>query len=68
MAKNVVGKVLGADPKEFMNVSTVEDVKKKLGLSGSYQASINGEEADLTDELDDYDSVSFAPAVKGGSH
>lgn len=66
MAKNITGQVLGGQPKAGLEAATVGDVFEQLALSGSYTATVNGDAADLDDELDDYMFVSFAPAVKGG--
>ena len=69
MAKEVIGKVLGGDPQTFSDVRTVEDVKHKLKLNGAnYTAAINGDPAELSDRVNDYDQVTFSPAVKGGKN
>ena len=65
-ARNVTGQVLGGVAKTNMSGNTVKDIFEQLGLSGSYTATINGEPAEMDDEIDDYQFVSFAPAVKGG--
>ena len=66
MAKNVQAQVLGSPVKTGLTVGTVGDLVSQLNLDGSYTAMINGEPADMDDELDDYQFVSLAPAVKGG--
>lgn len=66
MAKNVTGQVLGGTPKSGLAACKVKDVYAELRLSGSYTATVNGEPAEMSDDLEDYHFVSFAPAVKGG--
>lgn len=66
MANNVTAQALGSQAKVLSNVSTVADVKAQLGLDGNYTATVNGEPADMEDELDDYSFVSFTKSVKGG--
>ena len=66
MAKNITGQVLGGTAKANLEGDSVQDIYNKLALNGTYTASINGEPADMSDELEDYNFVSFAPAVKGG--
>lgn len=68
MANNVTTQVLGGSAKVLQNVDTVQDVLDALELSGnSYTASINGEPAEMDSELNDYEFVTFAAAVKGGT-
>ncbi len=67
MANNVTGQVLGGTSKILQNVEKVKDVFNKLALTGNYTASVNGDPADMNDELSDYSFVSFATAVKGGN-
>ena len=66
MAKNVTAQVLGGSAKVLNDVNTVQDVLDALELDGAYAASINGEPAQTDSALNDYEFVSFAPAVKGG--
>lgn len=66
MANKIVTQVLGAGPQTFDNLDTVKDARKKLGLASGYAATVNGEPADDDQELEDYEQVMFAPAVKGG--
>lgn len=65
MAKNITAQVTGGAPK-IVEACKVCDVKSKLGLSGSYSATVNGQPASEGDTLKDYDFVSFAASVKGG--
>lgn len=67
MANNIKAQVSGGEVKSYDGVDTVGDVRKKLGLNSSYVATVNGEPEDDECELDDYNFVAFAPAVKGGS-
>jgi hypothetical protein len=66
MATKVTGQLLGGAPKTFEDVHRVRDVYEKLGLSGNYTATVNGEPADMSTEIEDYTFVSFTEAVKGG--
>lgn len=66
MAKNVTAQVLGGQTKVLQDVDTVQDVLNALELDGAYAASVNGEPATNESELNDYEFVSFSPAVKGG--
>lgn len=66
MANKVTGHVLGGQPKLLDNVNTVEDVRKQMDVGAGYEATVQGEPSDGNEALDDFDHVSFAPAVKGG--
>jgi hypothetical protein len=66
MAKNVTAQVTGGQPKVLDGVKNVEEAKAKLGLSGNYTATINGQPAEMKRSLRDFDFISFAEAVKGG--
>lgn len=65
MAKKINCQVIGGTPITHDDVATVADAARKMGADG-YQAQVNGEPAQLGQRLNDYDFVSFAPAVKGG--
>lgn len=65
MAKNVTAQVLGGSAK-VLEVDTVQDAYNQLKLDGKYTATINGEPADLDEEVEDYAFISFSAAVKGG--
>lgn len=69
MAKNIIAEALGGQPK-IIEANTVQDAYNALvagGMkAGNYTASINGDEASMTDPLSDRDHVTFAQAVKGG--
>jgi hypothetical protein len=43
---------------------TVGELAEQLSVT-SHQASVNGEPADMDQDLEDYQFVSFAPKVKG---
>jgi hypothetical protein len=66
MAKNITAQALGGAPK-VIEADTVSDAFNQLGLSGNYTASVNGDTAEMSQELNDYEFVSFAQAVKGGN-
>jgi sulfur carrier protein ThiS len=65
MAQNITAQISGGAPK-LINVRTVADAMRELGLEGSYKATVNGEPADMSDVLDDYSFVAFSQNVKGG--
>lgn len=66
-AKNITAQVIGGEPQVFDNdLQTVQDAYDALGLEGSYAATVNGEPADMDQELEDFEFVTFSPAVKGG--
>ncbi len=62
---SVVAFVLGGKPKR-MEADSVQEAKELLNLDGNYTASVDGEPANLGDQLDDDQCVTFSPAVKGG--
>lgn len=66
MAKNIRAQVLGGQVKDLNDVDTIQDVLDALELDGAYAATINGEPAENDTELNDYEFVTFAAAVKGG--
>lgn len=66
MANNITARVLGGGPQILEDVETVGDARKKLKLEKGYAATVNGEPAEDDQELEDYEQVCFAPAVKGG--
>lgn len=63
MAKVIV-KLIGGTPQE-KEASTVGDLKRSLSLS-NHTATVNGEPADDSQELNDFELVHFVQAVKGG--
>lgn len=65
-AKNVTAQVLGGEAIVLEGVETVGDALKELELEGNYTATVNGEPADMDQELEDYEFISFSSAVKGG--
>ena len=66
MAKNITVQALGGQPK-VIEAASVSDAFQALGLTGNYTASVNGEAANMSDALNDYEFVTFAQAVKGGA-
>jgi len=65
-ARNVTAQVLGGEPTVLEGVETVGDALSELGLEGNYTATVNGDPADMSQELEDYEFISFSSAVKGG--
>lgn len=65
-ATEVTAQVLGGTRRAGLSARTPADLKSELGLSGEYSVSINGDTSDMDAELENYDHVCFAPAVKGG--
>jgi sulfur carrier protein ThiS len=65
MANNVTATSIGAQPKVFNNVSTVEDIIDQLDLD-SPSIKVNGQTVNESYSLSDYDFVSFGEKVKGG--
>lgn len=66
MASKITVQVLGGSPQVIDGPSTIADVKRKLNLS-NHTASVNGDPADDSHELDDYSFVTLSPSVKGGN-
>lgn len=64
MANKVTVEVTGKDPQTINGVSTVGEVMTKLGVE-NYAATVNGEPADKSYELSDFEYVTLAPQVKG---
>lgn len=66
MANNVFAVVLGGQRQEFSGVSNVGDVRQRMGLNSSYQATLNGRPVSDSEPVQDYNFISFAEKVKGG--
>lgn len=66
MANIVTAHAIGQDRKSFDGVATVADVRRLLGISSDYQASVNTTPRDDSFELSDRDYVTFSKQVKGG--
>lgn len=64
MAQKVTAQAVGGAPRVFDDIETVGELKERMNL-GTYQATVNGEPADDSEELQDYAFVSLAPKVKG---
>lgn len=65
MAANVVVQVSGGSKQVLDGVSTVGDVKQRLGLSG-YTAMVNGNPTQDCTQLQDGNYVTLAQPIKGG--
>ena len=63
---NVHVKTTGGNVKS-MSASTIEELRKQLGLSGQYIARLNKEDAGDGDELHDDDFVVFAKNYEAGA-
>jgi len=66
MAKNVAVQVIGGAREFLDNVCSPEAAAQRLGLDGTYTATVNGEAAKMDSTLQDDDYVTFSRAVKGG--
>jgi len=62
----ITAQVVGGAAKA-LEAATVAEVRAKLGLATNYQAAINGEPAEDTDNLEVGNFVTFAPQVKGAA-
>lgn len=60
---NVFGQVAGGQPKN-LEASTVAQVKELMNAK-NYTASINGDPAEDSEELADFDVITLSPSVKG---
>lgn len=65
MANNITAQVLGGQAKPGLSGNTVGEIKSQLGVP-NHSASVNGQPADDSTVLGDYQFVSLSPAVKGG--
>lgn len=63
MAK-IHAQVLGGSIKEI-EAETVGEAKRLMGAE-KHAATVNGESADDDQDLNDFEFISLAPAVKGG--
>lgn len=71
MGKNVALTVMGRPNALFVeneDITTVKKAYEKLGLSGNHTATVNGEPAEMDDEIEDGAMVVFAKATKGGNN
>lgn len=67
MAAQVQVQVTGGPIKLVKNVDTVQELREKLELGKDYTATVKGEPADDDQDLEEFDFVGFAQAVRGGS-
>ena len=65
MANKIRAQVVGGEVKDFDGVSSLSELQQKMGLTGTFSASVNGDPVDSDYELSDYEYVTFAPQVKG---
>ncbi len=66
MAKNVTVQIVGGESKVVNDVNTVSDCAKLIGATEGYTGAINGESAEFSEEVEDYNNVTFSKASKGG--
>lgn len=67
MAKSVTIKKLGGDSQVLYEAFTVGQALQQAGLADQgYTASVNGQPAELSAELSDYDFIALSKPVKGG--
>jgi hypothetical protein len=67
MANKVTAQIVGGASQTFDNVTTVGDVAAKLG-AGDRTATVNGEPAEHSYILSDYEFIVFADKKKGGKN
>ena len=68
MGQKIVAQSVGQDETilDFTSGMKVSDVQSKLGLAGSYTATVNGDDASSDTALRAGDFISFQKSVKGG--
>lgn len=66
MAKKITAQAAGGKEQILDSACKVRDALAALKLEGNYTATVNGEPADMADDLRDYDFVAFTESVKGG--
>ena len=64
--KKITAQVIGGESQVLEDCDSVQEAYDELGLDGDYTASVNGEPADMDQELNEYEFVTFSSAVKGG--
>ena len=65
MAKNVTAQQLGASPKTFAEVDSIQDIMEEFDLE-NVSIKVNGQTVDENHTLQDYAFVTFGEKVKGG--
>lgn len=66
MANNIIGQAMGGSKQVLDGVSTVYDVKVKLGCTDGYTALVDGDPQSDGYLLTDGEMVTLSKAVKGG--
>jgi len=66
MANNVNAQVHGKSIVRNLSANTVQAVLDQMDVQTAMTATVNGEPADLTQTLNDFDFVTFSKAVDGG--
>lgn len=66
MAKNVQAQVMGRSIQTNLEGTTVQSILDQMDVSSSMTAMVNGEPADLSDSIKDYDFITFSKNVDGG--
>ena len=66
MANNVNAQVHGRSIVRNLSANTVQQVLDQMDVQTAMTATVNGEPADLTATISDYDFVTFSKAVDGG--
>jgi len=66
MASNITAQVAGGEAKSGLEADTVGELAEQVGAS-NHSAVVNGEPANESTSLEDYNFVTFAPKVKAGA-
>lgn len=66
MATKINAQVHGRSIVRDIEANTVSDVLSKMDVTFEATATVNGEPAEMNQQLNDYDFVTFSKAVDGG--
>jgi len=64
MANNLTVAISGQNTKTEVEGETVGELRRRYNVPSNYAASINGDPAEDSDYVEDYQHVAFFPAVK----
>jgi hypothetical protein len=66
MANNVNAQVHGRSIVRDLSGNTVQSILDQMDVQSNVTATVNGEPAELSQTISDYDFVTFSKAVDGG--